>query len=84
MVRNIITIEPAVPLFYERMRKNMARKDSKGYNLRTGECQRKDGKYSYAFTDRFGKRHFIYSKRDKQCVFLQGLVGFDGQDRKGL
>ncbi|WP_036613492.1 tyrosine-type recombinase/integrase [Oribacterium sp. P6A1] len=44
------------------MRKNMARKDSKGYNLRTGECQRKDGKYSYAFTDRFGKRHFIYSK----------------------
>lgn len=40
----------------------MARKDSKGYQLRTGESQRKDGKYCYAYTDRLGKRHYIYSK----------------------
>ena len=40
----------------------MTRKDSKGYALHTGECQRKDGKYVYAFTDRYGKRHFVYAK----------------------
>ena len=38
------------------------RKDSKGYALRTGECQRKDGRYSYSYTDRFGKRHIIYAR----------------------
>lgn len=38
------------------------RKDSKGYALRTGECQRADGRYSYSCTDRYGKRHTIYAK----------------------
>ena len=40
----------------------MARKDSKGYILRIGECQRKDGRYCYSYTDRYGQRRFIYSK----------------------
>lgn len=39
-----------------------SRKDSKGYVLRTGECQRNDGRYSYSYTDRIGTRHSIYSK----------------------
>ena len=39
-----------------------ARKDKKGYVLRTGECQRKDGRYSYSYTDRCGVRHSIYAK----------------------
>ena len=39
-----------------------SRKDSKGYVLRTGECQRNDGRYSYSYTDRMGTRHSIYSK----------------------
>lgn len=39
-----------------------ARKDTKGYALRTGECQRKDGRYSYSYTDRNGIRHSIYAK----------------------
>ena len=39
-----------------------ARKDKKGYALRTGECQRKDGRYSYSYTDRGGVRHSIYAK----------------------
>ena len=39
-----------------------SRKDSKGYALRTGECQRNDGRYSYSYTDRTGTRHSIYSK----------------------
>ena len=39
-----------------------ARKDKKGYALRTGECQREDGRYSYSYTDRGGVRHSIYAK----------------------
>lgn len=39
-----------------------ARKDSRGYALRTGECERKDGRYSYSYTDRKGDRHIIYGK----------------------
>ena len=38
------------------------RKDSKGYALRVGECQRKDGRYSYSYTDRRGKRFTVYEK----------------------
>ena len=38
------------------------RKDSKGYALRVGECQRKDGRYSYSYTDRRGKRFTVYER----------------------
>lgn len=38
------------------------RKDSRGYALRTGECQRADGRYSYSYTDKMGKRHSIYTR----------------------
>ncbi len=38
------------------------RKDGKGRVLRKGEIYRKsDGRYSYGYTDFFGKRRFIYS-----------------------
>ncbi len=37
------------------------RKDSRGRALETGETQRKDGKYSYRYTDSIGKRHEIYA-----------------------
>lgn len=40
----------------------MARKDSKGRNLHTGESQRKDGTYMYRYVDaKSGKRQTIYS-----------------------
>jgi len=39
-----------------------SRKDGKGRVLRKGECYRSDGRYSYGYTDPFGKRRFIYSK----------------------
>ena len=39
-----------------------SRKDSRGYVLRTGESQRKDGRYSYSYTDRNRKRHTVYGK----------------------
>lgn len=37
------------------------RKDKKGYMLKTGECQRTDGRYSYSYTDRWKKRHTVYA-----------------------
>lgn len=39
-----------------------SRKDSRGYVLRTGEHQRKDGRYSYSYTDTGGKRRTVYAK----------------------
>lgn len=37
------------------------RRDNKGHVLRTGEGQRKDGKYDYRYTDPCGKRHSVYA-----------------------
>ena len=37
------------------------RRDNKGRKLRTGESQRKDGKYEYKYQDAFGKRRTVYS-----------------------
>ena len=37
------------------------RKDKKGRNLRAGECQRKDGRYQYEYTDVDGKQRYVYS-----------------------
>lgn len=39
----------------------MARKDSKGRNLKTGESQRKDGMYQYRYKDLDNKRKTVYS-----------------------
>lgn len=39
------------------------RKDSKGRVLNDGETQRKDGRYAYQYTDRFGNRKMLYSWR---------------------
>lgn len=38
-----------------------SRKDSRGYVLRRGECQRSDGRYSYSYTDKDRKRHVVYA-----------------------
>lgn len=37
------------------------RRDSKGRILRTGESQRKDGRYAYKYIDTFGKPQFVYA-----------------------
>ncbi len=39
-----------------------ARKDKRGYVLRTGETQRKDGRYVYTYTNKYGQRKSIYAK----------------------
>ena len=37
------------------------RRDNKNRILRTGESQRKDGRYAYKYTDTFGKPQFVYA-----------------------
>ena len=37
------------------------RRDSKNRVLRSGESQRKDGRYAYKYIDTFGKPQFVYS-----------------------
>ncbi len=37
------------------------RRDNKGRILKTGESQRKDGRYLYKYIDSFGKQQFVYS-----------------------
>ena len=69
---------------------NKTRKDKKGYALRTGECQRKDGRYSYAYTDRFKKRHTVYAKtlvelREKEKEIRMDLdMGIDPNAAKTM
>ena len=35
------------------------RRDNKNRILRTGESQRKDGRYAYKYVDAFGKSQFV-------------------------
>jgi len=37
------------------------RRDSKGRILRTGESQRKDGRYAYKYVNKLGKERFVYA-----------------------
>ena len=66
------------------------RKDKKGYLLKAGECQRKDGRYSYAYTDRFKKRHTVYAKslvelREKEKQIRMDLdMGIDPNAAKTM
>ena len=60
------------------------RKDSKGYVLKTGEVERKDGRYCYSYTDSNKQRHSIYAKslaklreREKELLELIGAYGLD-------
>ena len=61
------------------------RKDSKGYVLRTGETQRADGRYCYAYSDKNKVRHYIYAKtlpelrareKEVQLKYEQGLDAY--------
>jgi hypothetical protein len=38
------------------------RRDSKNRILRSGESQRKDGRYAYKYVDTFGKPQFVYAQ----------------------
>lgn len=60
-----------------------SRKDTKGYVLRTGECQRSDGRCSYSYTGQESNRHVVYAKflaelRKKERKIIRDLE--DGID----
>ncbi|MFM1545475.1 tyrosine-type recombinase/integrase [Streptococcus mutans] len=69
------------------------RRDHKGRILRTGESQRKDGRYLYKYVDSFGETQFIYSwklvatdrvlagKRD--CIALREKIAEIQKDVQG-
>ena len=42
---------------------SVKRRDNKGRILRTGESQRKDGRYMYKYVDNAGKVRYVYSWR---------------------
>ena len=54
------------------------RRDNKGRILKTGESQRKDGRYLYKYVDSFGEPQFIYwwlqteYQQESVIVFLFG------------
>ena len=69
----------------------MTRTDTKGYQLRRGESQRKsDGRYCYSYTDRYGKRHYTYAKslvklREKEKEIRRDYEdGIDAEKAKSI
>jgi len=69
----------------------MTRTDTKGYQLRRGESQRKsDGRYCYSYTDRYGKRHYTYDKslvklREKEKEIRRDYEdGIDAEKAKSI
>ena len=76
---NILSAQKQCRLSIPREEEKMAaRKDGKGRALRAGEQYRKSegrGRYSYCYTDPFGKRNYIYSTnlatlRDRADMFI--------------
>ena len=66
------------------------RTDNKGRILKTGESQRKDGRYQFQYTDFIGKRHCIYDMnlsklREKEKKILKDLAdGIRSMDSKKI
>ena len=50
------------------------RKNKKGQVLREGESERKDGLFQYRYTDRAGKRRYIYAKTLKELRVKEEVV----------
>ena len=71
------------------------RRDSKNRILRSGESQRKDGRYAYKYVDTFGKPQFVYAwklvptdktpagKREDICMGIE-KAAFSIQKRRPI
>ena len=49
------------------------RRDNKNRILRSGESQRKDGRYAYKYTDTFGKVQFVYAWLKSMLYYYKQL-----------
>ena len=62
------------------------RRDNKNRILRTGESQRKDGRYAYKYIDTFGKPQFAYSWKlvptDKTPAGKRDDISFKGKGKR--
>lgn len=52
----------------------MSRKDSKGRVLRQGESERKDGRYTYRWTDAIGQRRSVYANTINELRKLEDEI----------
>lgn len=57
-----------------------SRKDKRGYVLRRGECQRKDGRYVFAYTNQHGERKSIYAKTLQELRIKERKIIRDLED----
>ena len=57
-----------------------SRKDSRGYVLRTGESERKDGRYSYSYTDLERNRRTVYAKTLVELRKIERKIIRDKED----
>lgn len=58
---NIVKHIKALSIMERSITMSEKRRDNKNRILRTGESQRKDGRYAYKYIDTFGKPQFVYS-----------------------
>lgn len=61
-------------------KKNLKRRDSRSVKLRTGEVQRKDGRYMYRWTDEYGDRHSVYAESLDQLREKEKQILIDEHD----
>ena len=67
-----------------------SRKDSKGRVLRAGETERRDGRYAYMYTDKYGERRSIYAKtlqelrKKEESLAKDALDGIDSYTARNL
>ena len=58
---NVVKHIKALSIMERSITMSEKRRDNKNRILRTGESQRKDGRYAYKYIDTFGKPQFVYS-----------------------
>ena len=59
---------------------NTKRRDSNRVVLRKGEVQRENGSYHFCWTDRSGKRHFVYAKTLDELRYKEKQIEKDKTD----
>lgn len=64
-----------------------SRKDNKGRVLQTGEYQRKDGRYSFSYSDAVGTRHVFYATTLQELRVKEKdrfMAGWQGANMYGM
>ena len=56
------------------------RKDKDRVVLKVGECQRANGTYHFCWTDKAGKRHFVYAKTLEELREKEAQIEYDKHD----